>query len=87
MSEIKSPCVLVCAIEPVSGHCYGCGRTREEIGAWMNFSPQVRDHLMAEELPQRVAKLERRPRRVTRRARMRGEVQASRTTSLEEKEL
>ena len=38
----------------------------------MNFSPEVRDYLMEEELPSRVAKLERRPRRVTRRSRMRG---------------
>jgi len=71
-APIKSPCILVCAIEPESGHCYGCGRSRDEIAGWMNFSPQFRDEIM-EELPQRVSKLERRPRRVTRRARMRGD--------------
>lgn len=71
-APIKSPCILVCAIEPESGHCYGCGRSRDEIAGWMNFSPQLRDQIM-EELPERVSKLERRPRRVTRRARMRGQ--------------
>ena len=71
-APIKSPCILVCAIEPNSGHCYGCGRSRDEIAAWTQFSPEVREYLMEEELPSRVSKLERRPRRVTRRARMRG---------------
>ncbi|MEP1208260.1 MAG: DUF1289 domain-containing protein [Rhizobiaceae bacterium] len=71
-APIKSPCILVCAIEPDSGHCYGCGRSRDEIAGWVNFSPQLRDAIM-EELPARVSKLERRPRRVTRRARMRGD--------------
>ena len=70
--EIKSPCILVCAIEPESGHCYGCGRSRDEIASWINYSHDERDVIM-DELPARVAKLERRPRRVTRRARMRGD--------------
>ena len=74
MSEsvpVKSPCVLVCSIEQKSGHCFGCGRTRDEIAGWLDFSGQMRDEIMSE-LPDRVAKLERRPRRVTKRARMRG---------------
>ncbi|NKB51238.1 MAG: DUF1289 domain-containing protein [Rhizobiaceae bacterium] len=71
-APIKSPCILVCAIEPESGHCYGCGRNRDEIAGWMNFSAEFRDQIM-EELPARVSKLERRPRRVTRRARLRGD--------------
>ena len=68
---IKSPCILVCSIEPTSGHCFGCGRTRDEIAGWMDYSADDRDRIMAE-LPARVAKLDRPPRRVTRRARMRG---------------
>ena len=71
-APIKSPCILVCAIEPESGHCYGCGRSRDEIGGWIKYSAAERDAIM-EALPDRVAKLERKPRRVTRRARMRGE--------------
>ena len=74
MSEsvsVKSPCVLVCSIEQKSGHCFGCGRSRDEIAGWLDFTDKMRDEIMAE-LPARVAKLERRPRRVTKRARMRG---------------
>ena len=72
MSTIKSPCILVCAIERESGHCYGCGRTRDEIAHWTAFSDEVRDFLMKEELPDRVAALPRRERRQTRRSRMAG---------------
>ncbi|MEE9313682.1 MAG: DUF1289 domain-containing protein [Rhizobiaceae bacterium] len=73
MTSIKSPCILICAIEQTSGHCYGCGRTRDEIAAWVNFSPEIREHLMTNELPERVNKLEKRPRRVTKRSRQRNE--------------
>ncbi|MEL6504408.1 MAG: DUF1289 domain-containing protein [Pseudomonadota bacterium] len=69
MTTIASPCVLICSIEPNSGHCYGCGRTGEEIAAWTTFSPEVRATLMEDILPERVSKLEKRPRRVTRRNR------------------
>ena len=81
MSEptISSPCVLVCAIEPESGHCYGCGRSRQEIAGWMQLDEDERRRLMREELPGRVAVLERRPRRVTKRQRQR---QTARITTL-----
>ncbi len=80
-TPVKSPCILVCAIEPESGHCYGCGRSRDEIASWINFSTTERDMIM-DELPDRVAKLERRPRRITRRARLRGEVKRRDTLDL-----
>lgn len=76
---LSSPCILVCAIEPASGHCYGCGRSRDEIAGWVKMTEQQRLDIM-ETLPERVALLERRPRRVTRRQRMAG--QQSRVTSL-----
>ena len=69
---ISSPCILVCAIEPETGYCFGCGRTRAEIGGWTRLSEVERAALMADELPQRVARLERRPRRVTKRRRLAG---------------
>ena len=80
-SPIASPCILVCAIEPESGHCYGCGSSRDEIAGWINYAPETRTQIM-EELPQRVAKLERRPRRVTRRARMRNQTKRRDTLDL-----
>jgi predicted Fe-S protein YdhL (DUF1289 family) len=69
MNTIPSPCILVCSIEQNSGHCFGCGRTRDEIADWMSMSGEKRLQLMRE-LPERVARLERRPRRETRRSRL-----------------
>lgn len=69
MSSIETPCILVCVLEQNSGHCYGCGRTRDEIAEWTIYSDQQRALLM-DELPARVAKLVRPPRRTTKRRRM-----------------
>jgi uncharacterized protein len=66
---IESPCTLVCSIDMKTGYCFGCGRTSSEIGDWLTMSPHERRSLM-EILPERVASLERRPRRETRRQRM-----------------
>lgn len=33
MNEVKSPCIKVCTHDS-SGICYGCRRTREEVGDW-----------------------------------------------------
>lgn len=69
MTRIESPCILVCSIDMATGYCFGCGRTREEIGAWIGMTAEARRATMAE-LPARLATMERRPRRETRRARM-----------------
>ena len=69
MKNIESPCILVCVIEQNSGYCYGCGRTRDEIAEWSNYSNQQRASLL-QVFPARVAKLERKPRRITKRRRM-----------------
>jgi predicted Fe-S protein YdhL (DUF1289 family) len=66
---IESPCILVCTIDPKTSYCFGCGRTREEIAGWIGMTPQTRRAIM-DELPARLATVERRPRRETRRARM-----------------
>lgn len=29
-----SPCISVCKTDPVTGFCYGCARTQEEIKLW-----------------------------------------------------
>ena len=34
MSEIPSPCIGVCRLDPTSGLCQGCMRTLDEIAAW-----------------------------------------------------
>lgn len=74
MSIIESPCILVCAIDMKTGYCFGCGRTREEIGAWSVMSPENRRAIM-DNLSARLETVERRPRRETRRSRMAREKQ------------
>jgi uncharacterized protein len=74
MSIIESPCILVCAIDMKTGYCFGCGRTREEIGAWSVMSPENRRAIM-DDLSARLETVERRPRRETRRSRMAREKQ------------
>ncbi|CDN53947.1 Putative Fe-S protein [Neorhizobium galegae bv. officinalis bv. officinalis str. HAMBI 1141] len=64
-----SPCTLVCSIDLKTGYCFGCGRTREEIAAWTDYTDAERRVLM-ETLPARLETVERRPRRETRRQRI-----------------
>ena len=73
---IESPCILVCSIDMVTGLCFGCGRTREEIGYWSMITPERRRGIMAE-LPARLETVERKPRRVTRRQLMARAVEGS----------
>ena len=66
---IESPCILVCSMDINTGYCFGCGRTRGEIEAWIDMTQQTRREIMAA-LPARLETMERRPRRETRRTRM-----------------
>lgn len=66
---MESPCILVCSIDMVTGYCFGCGRTREEIGGWTLYTDEQRRAIMAG-LPARLATVERKPRRETRRTRL-----------------
>jgi uncharacterized protein len=65
-ASMESPCVLICQIDDTTGYCYGCGRTRAEISDWIGLGDAKRRAVM-ETLPGRLAQIERRPRRVTRR--------------------
>tara|TARA_B110000438_G_C15290989_1_gene426847 strand:- start:72 stop:341 length:270 start_codon:yes stop_codon:yes gene_type:complete len=38
--EIISPCISICKTDPVTGFCYGCGRTDEEKIIWKNPDTQ-----------------------------------------------
>ena len=31
---IVSPCISICKTDPISGYCYGCGRSDEEKKIW-----------------------------------------------------
>jgi predicted Fe-S protein YdhL (DUF1289 family) len=66
---IETPCILVCSIDEKTGYCFGCGRTREEIGDWLGYSGEERREIM-KGLPARLETVERKPRRETRRSRM-----------------
>lgn len=56
MTPIESPCVKVCAIDPTTGWCLGCGRSMAEIGAWNSMPPDRRASIMTE-LDARKAKI------------------------------
>ncbi len=60
--EIQSPCVKLCVMEPDSGFCMGCGRTRDEIASWISLSPDAREKV-TQQLDQRLANLTRNKRR------------------------
>lgn len=66
---IESPCVLICVMDPRTGYCFGCGRTRDEIASWISYAPEDRRAIM-DTLPGRLATVERPPRRETRRRQM-----------------
>jgi predicted Fe-S protein YdhL (DUF1289 family) len=53
MTRASSPCVRVCLLDPETGLCEGCGRTREEIGQWFRLSEEERLRIMAD-LPERM---------------------------------
>lgn len=53
MNRASSPCIRVCTLDPETGLCEGCGRTREEIGRWYRLPEEERLRIMAE-LPERM---------------------------------
>ena len=56
MADIESPCNKVCAVDPISALCIGCGRNLAEIAGWIGFDADERARIMAE-LPVRLATL------------------------------
>jgi uncharacterized protein len=54
--EIETPCIKICVVDPETGFCVGCGRTRGEIAGWLGLSPAERRAIMAS-LGARVANL------------------------------
>ena len=61
-SNVASPCIKVCVVDPDSDLCIGCGRTRSEIAGWLSFSAQQRQDVTVE-LADRLANLTRNKRR------------------------
>lgn len=48
LEPVDSPCKLVCSMDRESGHCFGCGRTQDEIAYWTLKSDDERAALLAE---------------------------------------
>ncbi len=57
MTQIESPCRLVCTLDLHTDWCLGCGRTRDEIARWVQMSADEREATLAR-LPARLAQLE-----------------------------
>ena len=36
VKNVISPCISICKTDPLTGYCYGCGRTNEEKIIWKN---------------------------------------------------
>ncbi|MEO9169217.1 MAG: DUF1289 domain-containing protein [Aestuariivirga sp.] len=51
---IVTPCVKLCVIDPQTGLCIGCARTRDEIGLWIEMGDAARAEVM-NALPERMA--------------------------------
>ncbi len=56
MTQILSPCVRLCTIDPPTALCVGCGRSLAEIGNWLRYCVAERRALMAS-LPARLEAL------------------------------
>ena len=59
---VETPCIKICVVDPDTGYCIGCGRTGEEIGAWLGMTHERRKELISG-LAERVATLTLRKRR------------------------
>jgi uncharacterized protein len=56
MAPIESPCNEVCAIDPISALCAGCGRSLGEIESWIRLTAEERGKILAD-LPRRLTGL------------------------------
>ena len=71
-TNIETPCIKICVVDPETGFCIGCGRTRNEIAGWIGMVPEERRSVM-NALAERVATL---TLRKTRRGGRRGRIAA-----------
>ena len=37
---IVSPCISICKTDPVTGYCYGCGRTNDDKKKWKDTNTE-----------------------------------------------
>lgn len=46
MEEVKSPCMKVCQHDS-KGVCFGCRRTKEEVGNWSKYSNEEKKDIIS----------------------------------------
>ena len=56
MTEVPSPCVDICDVDETCKYCIGCGRSLDEIAAWLTASNEQRQAIL-DELPERLKRL------------------------------
>lgn len=54
MTNMETPCIDICFLDPATGLCEGCRRTLDEIARWATMSNEERHRIMAD-LPNRPA--------------------------------
>jgi hypothetical protein len=45
-ADVETPCNRICALDPISGLCLGCGRSVAEIAGWIGFDDSERAAIM-----------------------------------------
>ncbi|WP_136650026.1 DUF1289 domain-containing protein [Paracoccus aeridis] len=46
IAPVPSPCRQLCALDPATRICTGCGRTLDEIARWTSMHPAERQAVM-----------------------------------------
>ena len=45
-NSLPSPCISICALDPTTGLCLGCYRSRDEIAAWRTMTEAQQKSLL-----------------------------------------
>ena len=40
-NKIISPCISICKTDPLTGYCYGCARSKEELKIWKDENTPI----------------------------------------------
>ena len=64
---LPSPCISICQIDPESGNCLGCYRSRQEIAKWPAMSTDEQAELLQALKQRRAEKTGHNPRKTRRR--------------------
>ena len=64
---LPSPCISICQIDPETGNCLGCYRSRQEIARWPAMSTDEQAQLLQALKQRRSEKTGLHPRRIRRR--------------------